>query len=135
MHLFIVIFANNRHKDHAFIICIGIQAAPKPLHISLNASQSANFGLQLSKGKGKDDHTFTEVDVGSVAHTAGLRPGHKLIEVNNVNVECESHPQVVARIREMPCRVSLLVATADVDAHYRKLNATILRDPTGIDLY
>ena len=68
---------------------------------------------------------FTFCFSGSPADLSGLNSGDRVIEVDGVNIERETHSQVVARIRAGGDRTSLLVVDKELDAFCRKHNVTI----------
>ena len=59
-----------------------------------------------------EGHLVAKVDPGSPSAEAGLRKFDRIIEVNRVNVENKSHPEVLASIKEFPTGCKLLVVNA-----------------------
>ena len=52
------------------------------------------FGFHLMASKKAAGHFIGKVDVGSPAEAAQLRSQDRIVEVNGVNVESDSHKQV-----------------------------------------
>lgn len=52
------------------------------------------YGFHLHGEKGKSGQFIRKVEPGSPAEAAGLRAGDRLVAVNGVNVERETHHQV-----------------------------------------
>lgn len=55
------------------------------------------YGFHLHGEKGKSGQFIRKVEPGSPAEAAGLRAGDRLVAVNGVNVERETHHQVGIR--------------------------------------
>lgn len=105
----------------------GLTNAPQaPVYLKLQRQQAEGFGFRLNKEKGDAKHVISEVDVGSVAHTAGLNVGHRVIEVNSINVEYDTHQEVVERIKTRPCKVSLLAVNEQTYDYFSKKNVLII---------
>ena len=51
------------------------------------------YGFHLHGEKGKSGQFIRKVEPGSPAETAGLRAGDRVVAVNGVNVERETHHQ------------------------------------------
>lgn len=69
----------------------------------------AGYGFNLHTRPGTLGQFVGQVDPESPADQAGLRTGDKLVEVNGMNVEQLGHADTVAKIRELPDHVNLLV--------------------------
>jgi len=52
------------------------------------------YGFHLHGEKGKSGQFIRKVEPGSPAEAAGLRAGDRVVEVNGLNVEQETHHQV-----------------------------------------
>lgn len=52
------------------------------------------YGFHLHGEKGKSGQYIRKVEAGSPAESAGLRAGDRVVAVNGVNVEKETHHQV-----------------------------------------
>lgn len=81
----------------------------------------SGYGFHLHAEKGKPGQFIGKVDPESPAEDAGLRQGDRIIEVNHVAINLESHKEVVERIKALEQEVSLLVLDAS-------------QDPTGMAL-
>ncbi|TNN80600.1 Na(+)/H(+) exchange regulatory cofactor NHE-RF2 [Liparis tanakae] len=53
----------------------------------------SGYGFHLHGEKGKSGQFIRKVESGSPAEAAGLRAGDRVVEVNGVNVEKETHHQ------------------------------------------
>uniref|UniRef100_H2Y529 PDZ domain-containing protein n=1 Tax=Ciona savignyi TaxID=51511 RepID=H2Y529_CIOSA len=103
----------------------------RPKLINVNRSSSGfDFVLQtvgkspkMSTGKfrqqlkGIAGHYVGTLDKEGVAYKAGLRQGHRLIEINGIQIEKESHSYVIAVIRASQS-VQLLVVDEDTDEFF-----------------
>lgn len=65
---------------------------------------------------------------GSPASEAGLKAGDRLIEVDGINIERETHKQVVERIRAGGKMTTLLVVDRELDKYCQVNNITIKAD-------
>lgn len=94
--------------------------APRPRLCELKAwSDFSGYGFNLHADKGLPGQYVGKVDPASPAEAAGLRDGDRIIEVNGINIDGETHDEVVGLIKSMAGRVSLLVVDTEVDAYYR----------------
>ncbi|KAM5228320.1 Na(+)/H(+) exchange regulatory cofactor NHE-RF2 isoform 3-T3 [Ctenodactylus gundi] len=84
------------------------------------------YGFHLHGGKGRRGQFIRRVEPGSPAEAAALRAGDRLVEVNGVNVESETHHQVVQRIKAVEGQTRLLVVDKETDEelHRRQLTCT-----------
>nr|XP_039261090.1 Na(+)/H(+) exchange regulatory cofactor NHE-RF1-like [Styela clava] len=70
--------------------------------------------------KGVTGHFVDSADKGGRAYEAGLRAGDRIVEINKVNVEKESHTSVINLIRTSPDRlIELLVVDKETDEFFR----------------
>ena len=74
----------------------GAMAAPEPLRPRLCrlVRGEHGYGFHLHGEKGRRGQFIRRVEPGSPAEAAALRAGDRLVEVNGVNVEGETHHQV-----------------------------------------
>lgn len=73
------------------------------------------YGFHLHAEKGKPGQFIGKVDADSPAEDAGLRQGDRIIQVNHVAINQETHKEVVERIKALEQEVSLLVLDASQD--------------------
>uniref|UniRef100_T1J115 PDZ domain-containing protein n=1 Tax=Strigamia maritima TaxID=126957 RepID=T1J115_STRMM len=78
------------------------------------------YGFNLHAEKNKPGQFIGKVDEKSPAQAAGLNPGDRIIEVNNVNIANENHKQVVERIKAVPGETKLLVVDDNADKYYKE---------------
>lgn len=64
------------------------------------------YGFHLHGEKGKSGQFIRKVEAGSPAEAAGLRAGDRLVAVNGVNVERETHHQVGIFDRQTSARLA-----------------------------
>ncbi|XP_019744220.1 Na(+)/H(+) exchange regulatory cofactor NHE-RF2-like [Hippocampus comes] len=82
------------------------------------------YGFHLHGEKGKTGQFIRKVEPGSSAEAAGLRAGDRLVAVNGVNVERETHHQVVQRIKAVENETRLLVVDQETHERLRNLRLT-----------
>lgn len=75
----------------------------------------SGYGFHLHAEKGKPGQFIGKVDPDSPAEDAGLRQGDRIIQVNHVAINQETHKEVVERIKALEQEVSLLVLDASQD--------------------
>ncbi|XP_062999161.1 Na(+)/H(+) exchange regulatory cofactor NHE-RF2 isoform X2 [Elgaria multicarinata webbii] len=92
------------------------------------------YGFHLHGEKGKSGQFIRKVEPDSPAEQAALRAGDRVVEVNGVNVEKETHHQVVQRIKAVETETSLLVVDKETDEYLRSLQLTCTKEmvSTGI---
>ncbi|XP_059145913.1 Na(+)/H(+) exchange regulatory cofactor NHE-RF2-like [Physella acuta] len=83
------------------------------------------YGFNLHAEKDKPGQYIGLVDDNSPASSAGLRVNDRIIEVNGVNVEKETHTDVIARIKAVPGETKLLVVDRETDKHYKEKGVTV----------
>ncbi|XP_056609917.1 Na(+)/H(+) exchange regulatory cofactor NHE-RF2 [Triplophysa dalaica] len=79
------------------------------------------YGFHLHGEKGKTGQYIRKVERASPAEASGLRAGDRVVEVNGVNVEKETHHQVVQRIKAVEHETRLLVVDREADEYFRRL--------------
>uniref|UniRef100_A0A452SBL2 NHERF family PDZ scaffold protein 2 n=1 Tax=Ursus americanus TaxID=9643 RepID=A0A452SBL2_URSAM len=82
------------------------------------------YGFHLHGEKGRRGQFIRRVEPGSPAEAAALRAGDRLVEVNGVNVEGETHHQVVQRIKAVEGQTRLLVVDKETDEELRRRQLT-----------
>ncbi|XP_020024965.1 Na(+)/H(+) exchange regulatory cofactor NHE-RF2 isoform X2 [Castor canadensis] len=82
------------------------------------------YGFHLHGEKGRRGQFIRRVEPGSPAEAAALRAGDRLVEVNGVNVEGETHHQVVQRIKAVEGQTQLLVVDKETDEELRRRQLT-----------
>lgn len=104
---------------------------------SKTSASSPNGGLPFSGGQ-----FVGKVDRGSPAESAGLREGDRIVQVDGVDIDGETHSKVVARIKkgsagdgaadpdenESVSRCSLLVVDRRADTYYREKGIRVHAD-------
>ncbi|XP_077475462.1 Na(+)/H(+) exchange regulatory cofactor NHE-RF2 isoform X2 [Stigmatopora argus] len=88
------------------------------------AKGDQGYGFHLHGEKGKTGQFIRKVESGSAAEAAGLRAGDRLVAVNGVNVDRETHGQVVQRIKAMDNETRLLVVDQETYEYLRNLRLT-----------
>uniref|UniRef100_A0A3Q0RL82 Na(+)/H(+) exchange regulatory cofactor NHE-RF n=1 Tax=Amphilophus citrinellus TaxID=61819 RepID=A0A3Q0RL82_AMPCI len=82
------------------------------------------YGFHLHGEKGKSGQFIRKVEAGSPAEASGLRAGDRVIAVNGINVEKETHHQVVQRIKAVDQKTRLLVVDSETYESLRSLRLT-----------
>ncbi|XP_053194229.1 Na(+)/H(+) exchange regulatory cofactor NHE-RF2 [Scomber japonicus] len=82
------------------------------------------YGFHLHGEKGKSGQLIRKVEQGSPAEASGLQAGDRVIAVNGVNVEKETHHQVVQRIKAVDNETRLLVVDPETHESLRSLRLT-----------
>nr|XP_054390554.1 Na(+)/H(+) exchange regulatory cofactor NHE-RF2 isoform X1 [Pongo abelii] len=101
-------------------------ATPEPLRPRLCrlVRGEQGYGFHLHGEKGRRGQFIRRVEPGSPAEAAALRAGDRLVEVNGVNVEGETHHQVVQRIKAVEGQTRLLVVDQETDEELRRRQLT-----------
>ncbi|XP_041830768.1 Na(+)/H(+) exchange regulatory cofactor NHE-RF2 [Melanotaenia boesemani] len=82
------------------------------------------YGFHLHGEKGKSGQFIRKVEPDSPAEAAGLLAGDRVVAVNGVNVERETHHQVVQRIKAVEQETRLLVVDHETHESLRSLRLT-----------
>ncbi|KAH9519176.1 hypothetical protein Btru_074899 [Bulinus truncatus] len=88
-------------------------------------SHFQGYGFNLHAERDKPGQYIGLVDDDSPASSAGLRVNDRIIEVNGVNVEKETHTDVIARIKAVPGETKLLVVDRETDNYYKEKGITV----------
>lgn len=78
------------------------------------------YGFNLHAEKDKPGQFIGKIDENSPAEAAGLKMGDRIIEVNGVNIETETHPQVIGRVKAGGDETKLLVVDKETDQYYQR---------------
>ncbi|XP_044036340.1 Na(+)/H(+) exchange regulatory cofactor NHE-RF2 isoform X2 [Siniperca chuatsi] len=92
--------------------------------LCLMAKGENGYGFHLHGEKGKSGQLIRKVEPGSPAEASGLRAGDRVVAVNGVNVEKETHHQVVQRIKAVDNETRLLVVDQETHESLRSLRLT-----------
>ncbi len=90
------------------------------------------YGFNLQAEQGASGHFVGDVDPGSPAEASGLRSGDRIIEVNDENVQGESHTRVVQLIRSQPNSVRMLAIDPEGEKYYATRGVTITRHMSNV---
>ncbi|TWW69908.1 Na(+)/H(+) exchange regulatory cofactor NHE-RF2 [Takifugu rubripes] len=96
--------------------------------LCLMTKGDSGYGFHLHGEKGKSGQFIRKVEPGSPAEASGLRAGDRLVAVNGVNVEKETHHQVVQRIKAVDNETRLLVVDPETQESLRSLRLTATED-------
>ncbi|XP_023299570.2 Na(+)/H(+) exchange regulatory cofactor NHE-RF1 [Lucilia cuprina] len=88
------------------------KAATKLCHI-VKRPDFDGYGFNLHSEKAKPGQFIGKVDANSPAEAAGLKEGDRIIEVNGVAINSETHKQVVQRIKAIAGEVRLLLVDVE----------------------
>nr|XP_039271903.1 uncharacterized protein LOC120346265 [Styela clava] len=83
--------------------------------------ESDSFGFCVCHEQNKDGHYIEEVDEGGPAERAGLKVNDRIIQINSLNVEKDSHENVLNKLRSCESDVVLLVIDSRSNKHYKKI--------------
>nr|XP_015801270.2 Na(+)/H(+) exchange regulatory cofactor NHE-RF2 [Nothobranchius furzeri] len=95
----------------------------KPRLCVMNKGENG-YGFHLHGEKGKSGQFIRQVEPNSPAEASGLRAGDRVVAVNGVNVEKETHHQVVQRIKAVDNETRLLVVDQETYESLRSLHLT-----------
>ncbi|XP_067890300.1 Na(+)/H(+) exchange regulatory cofactor NHE-RF3 isoform X2 [Heterodontus francisci] len=105
--------------------------SPKLCHLT---KRSEGYGFTLNGIKGVQGQFIKQVVEGSIAEEAGLEVNDILIEVNGVNVEADTHEELVEKIKCSGDKLSMLVIGKEGYGHFKATNTptspTVIPVPT-----
>ncbi|KAK5856425.1 hypothetical protein PBY51_008021 [Eleginops maclovinus] len=99
-------------------------ASERKPRLCVMAKSENGYGFHLHGEKGKSGQYIRKVEPGSPAEATGLRAGDRVVAVNGVNVEKETHHQVVQRIKAVENETRLLVVDQETHESLRSLRLT-----------
>ncbi|XP_040919044.1 Na(+)/H(+) exchange regulatory cofactor NHE-RF2 [Toxotes jaculatrix] len=99
-------------------------ASERKPRLCLMTKGENGYGFHLHGEKGKSGQFIRKVEAGSPAEASGLRAGDRVVAVNGVNVERETHHQVVQRIKAVDHETRLLVVDHETHENLRSLRLT-----------
>lgn len=99
-------------------------ASERKPRLCIMAKAENGYGFHLHGEKGKSGQYIRKVEPGSPAEASGLRAGDRVVAVNGVNVEKETHHQVVQRIKAVDNETRLLVVDHETHESLRSLRLT-----------
>lgn len=83
------------------------------------------YGFNLHAEKERGGQYIGKIDDNSPAEDGGLLENDRIIEVNGVNVENETHAQVISRIKAGGEETKLLVVDREADSFYKNKGITV----------
>lgn len=83
------------------------------------------YGFNLHAEKERGGQYIGKIDDGSPAQDGGLREGDRIIEVNGINIEDETHHEVIQRIKAGGDETKMLVVDREADAYYKQQGITV----------
>ncbi|XP_053299855.1 Na(+)/H(+) exchange regulatory cofactor NHE-RF2 [Pleuronectes platessa] len=99
-------------------------ASERRPRLCVMAKGDNGYGFHLHGEKGKSGQFIRKVEAGSPAEAAGMRAGDRVVAVNGVNVEKETHHQVVQWIKSIANETRLLVVDNETHESLRSLRLT-----------
>ncbi|XP_029294022.1 Na(+)/H(+) exchange regulatory cofactor NHE-RF2 isoform X1 [Cottoperca gobio] len=99
-------------------------ASEQKPRLCVMAKAENGYGFHLHGEKGKSGQFIRKVEPGSPAEATGLCAGDRVVAVNGVNVEKETHHQVVQRIKAVDNETRLLVVDHETHESLRSLRLT-----------
>ncbi|XP_034750154.1 Na(+)/H(+) exchange regulatory cofactor NHE-RF2 [Etheostoma cragini] len=103
-------------------------ASERKPRLCVMVKAETGYGFHLHGEKGKSGQFIRKVEPGSPAEATGLRAGDRVVAVNGVNVEKETHHQVVQRIKAVDNETRLLVVDHETYESLRSLRLTATED-------
>lgn len=99
-------------------------ASERKPRLCIMTKGESGYGFHLHGEKGKSGQYIRKVESGSPAEASGMRAGDRVVAVNGVNVERETHHQVVQRIKAVENETRLLVVDQETYENLRSLHLT-----------
>ncbi|XP_072434169.1 Na(+)/H(+) exchange regulatory cofactor NHE-RF3 [Chiloscyllium punctatum] len=107
------------------------QHGPRLCHLTKGPE---GYGFILNAIKGVQGQFIKQVIKDSTAEEAGLQVNDILIEVNGINVETDTHEELIEKIKTSDDKLSMLVIRKEEYDHYKETNtptsANAIRMPT-----
>lgn len=97
---------------------------PRLCHIKKRAD-FPRFGFTAHADTERSETYIKKIDDDSPAKESGLLEGDIIIEVNGVNIENETHPEVVERMKARGDETELLVVDKEAYKYYKDKGITI----------
>ena len=90
------------------------------------------FGFNMQAEKGRPGQFISSVDPGSCAEKAGVKAGDRIVEVNGLNIEQDSHKQVVEKIKAVPNETTLLLVDREADRYFSEKGTVLSSSLAGV---
>ena len=127
MFLFIQIILYHTDYSSSYgslIVVSAMSYTPRLCHIR-KWPDFPGYGFNLHAEKERGGQYIGKIDDGSPAQDAGLQEGDRIIEVNGINIEDETHQQVIQRIKAGGDETKMLVVDREADAYYKQQGITV----------
>ncbi|KAJ8664416.1 hypothetical protein QAD02_006078 [Eretmocerus hayati] len=90
------------------------------------------YGFTVHADKSTGQQFVGKVDENSPSAAAGLLAGDRIIEVNEIGIDGETHEQVVERIKAFAQETKLLVVDSKADEYFKNNNVVIKGSMQGV---
>lgn len=77
------------------------------------------YGFNLHAERDRPGQYIGKIDDDSPAEAGGLKEGDRIIEINDANIENETHQQVIARVKAGGNETKMLVVDKEADDYYK----------------